>query len=97
MSEYLFELKIVANERNRTVDLLITSELFIATNINILINLSKNNYKMNLANYSVPSPWKTKSPKSNKIIRSAAFRKKFEDGLPRINQKAIPFHNVYDI
>lgn len=31
------------------------------------------------------------------MIRSPAFQKKFQEGLPRINHKAIPFHNVYDI
>lgn len=38
---------------------------------------------------------RTLSPR--KLVRSPAFRKKFEEGMPRINKKAIPFHNFYDI
>lgn len=30
-------------------------------------------------------------------IRSPAFRRKFEEGMPRINHKAIPFHNLYNV
>ncbi len=50
---------------------------------------------MNQAKYNPSPPRKSRSPKP--IIRSAAFRKKFEDGMPRINHKAIQFHNFYDI
>lgn len=50
---------------------------------------------MNRAKYNLSSPRKSRSPKP--MIRSPAFRKKFEDGMPRINHKAIPFHNFYDI
>ena len=38
---------------------------------------------------------KKKEPRP--IIRSPAFKRKYEDGMPRINQKAIPFHNFYDV
>ena len=30
-------------------------------------------------------------------IRSPAFKRKYEDGMPRINKKAIEFHNIYDV
>lgn len=50
---------------------------------------------MNRTKCNVSSPKKSRSPKSK--IRSPAFRKKFEEGMPRINHKAIPFHNFYDI
>ena len=32
-----------------------------------------------------------------KLIRSPAFKKKYEEGMPRINSKVIPYHNLYDI
>lgn len=50
---------------------------------------------MNRTKCNVSPPRKSTSPKSK--IRSPAFRKKFEDGMPRINHKAIPVHNLYDI
>ncbi len=50
---------------------------------------------MNRSKCNVTSPRKSSPPKTK--IRSPAFRKKFEDGMPRINHKAIPFHNFYDI
>ena len=44
-----------------------------------------------------PSLTPKKEKKEKDLIRSPAFRKKFDDGMPRINHKAIPFHNVYDV
>ena len=40
-------------------------------------------------------PDRKKEPRP--IIRSPAFKRKFEDGMPRINHKAIPMHNLYEI
>lgn len=42
---------------------------------------------------SIPKPKKEIRP----IIRSPAFKRKYEDGMPRINYKAIPLHNLYEI
>lgn len=40
-------------------------------------------------------PHRKKEPRP--IIRSPAFRRKYDDGIPRINKKAIPTHNMYEI
>lgn len=35
--------------------------------------------------------------KQSMKIRSPAFKRKYDDGMPRINKKAIEFHNIYDV
>ena len=50
---------------------------------------------MNRLKYKLQPPIKALSPK--KLIRSPAFKKKYEEGMPRINSKVIPYHNLYDI
>ena len=51
---------------------------------------------MNLAQYH-PRNLPTKKKQAGPMIRSGRFCKKFEDGMPRINHKAIPFHFPYDL
>ena len=30
-------------------------------------------------------------------IRSPAYKRKYDEGMPKINKKAIEFHNIYDV
>ena len=55
-----------------------------------------NNYNTMNKKYN-PTLSLKKERRKKDMIRSPAFRKKFEDGMPRINHKAIPVHNVYDV
>lgn len=56
---------------------------------------SFNNYMKALQYKTISVPNRRKSVSHN--IRSPAFRHKYEDGMPRINKKAIEFHNIYDV